>query len=240
MDIPAEGIEIARMDLSESVSLLLTRSGLDDDPSEAVEAEAGRIVNELGHLPLAIEQAAAYIRNSQNISEYLQTYRQNRKALFRNKPQGNHPYEESVGTTWKMSFDQLKINSTNAIQLIELLAFLNPDEILIEFLKAGNMGLQPELKLIVNNDFFLRQSLHDLERYSLIRVWDEGRKISIHRLVQFVIRDDLDPKAHSLLAGQIIQLALSAFPNTVEGINRRICRRYHPQVSVILANFGPK
>ena len=33
-------------------------------------------------------------------------------------------------------------NSTNAIKLIELLAFLNPDEILIEFIKAGSIVVE--------------------------------------------------------------------------------------------------
>ena len=235
--IPAEGFEITLMNLDESVSLLLARSSLQDDPREEVRHEAERIVNELGHLPLAIEQAAAYIRNSQNISEYLVTYRHNRKALLQDKLNGNYAYEESVGTTWKMSLDRLKTTNTNSIKLINLLAFLNPDEILIEFLKAGNLGLEPELKLIVNDDFILRQSLDNLERYSLIRVWDGGRKITIHRLVQYVIRDDLDPQVQILLVAQIIQLALSAFPDNVEGINRRICRSYRSQVTAIFANI---
>ena len=63
------------MNMTESISLLLTRSMLQDDTREEVKVEAERIVDELGHLPLAIEQAAAYIRNSQNILEYLSTYR---------------------------------------------------------------------------------------------------------------------------------------------------------------------
>jgi len=105
---------------------------------------------QLGHLPLAIEQAAAYIRNTQDISEYLPTYRQNRKALLRDNPRGNYTYEKYVSTTWKMSLDRLEITNKDAIKLIELLAFLNPDETLIKFLKAGNMGLRPEWNIIVN------------------------------------------------------------------------------------------
>ena len=93
------------------------------------------------------------------------------------------------------------------------------------------------MKLIVNDDFCLRQSLDDLESYSLIRVWDEGRKITIHRLVQYVIRDDLESNAHNVLIAQIIQMACSAFPYTVKGINRGICRRYQSQVMAILANI---
>ena len=234
--IPAEGVEITPMNSYESVSLLLIRSRLQDDPREEVKLEAENIVNELGHLPLAIEQAAAYIRSSQNIFEYLSTFRQNRKHLLHDKPQGNYPYQESVATTWKMSFDRLAAINPSSIKLIQLLAFMNPDEILIEFLKAGNTGVWPELKSILNNDFFLRQSLRDLECYSLVRVWDDGRKTTIHRLVQSVIRDDLGKEFESLLASQAIQLGLSAFPDTVEGTNRQICRVFRSQVMAILAN----
>jgi len=87
------------MNLRESALLLLTRFMLEDDPREEVKVEAERIVDELGHLSLVIEQAVVYIRNSQNIMKYLFTYRQNRKALLEEKLKGNHPYEESVDTT---------------------------------------------------------------------------------------------------------------------------------------------
>ena len=44
--------------------------------------------------------------------------------------------------TWKMSFELVKYNpdAPLATQLLELLAFLNPDLILIDFLKAGSGG----------------------------------------------------------------------------------------------------
>jgi len=228
--IPAEGIEVIPLNSTDSVSFLLTRSGLQDDPRQQVKEEARKIVHELGHLPLAIEQAAAYIRTSQNIFEYLPTYHQSRKDLLSEKPGTNHPYTESIGTTWKMSLHRL---SSNAIKLIQILAFLNPDEILIEFLKAGSTGLLPEYQHLFNTDFVLRQSLRDLESCSLLRVWDEGQKITIHRLVQYVIRDDLDPEAESRMTFQIIQLGLYAFPSIpVENIS--MCRRYQSQVTAII------
>ena len=232
--IPAEGVEIIPMDSNESISLLLTRSGLQDDPRQEVKIEARKIVDELGHLPLAIEQAAAYIRSSQNIFEYLSAYYQNRKELLHDKPNGNYMYNESVATTWKMSLHRLK---TSSKKLIELLAYLNPDETLVTFLTAGNGGLPPELGLIVNNYVLLRQTLRDLEAYSLIRVWDEGRKITIHRLVQYIIRDDLDSEYRRVVVARVLRLGLFAFPDTVDGPNRRICRIYRSQVIAILANI---
>jgi Tetratricopeptide repeat/NB-ARC domain/Heterokaryon incompatibility protein (HET) len=234
--IPAEGVEILPMNSSESVSLLLTRSKLQDDPREEVTAEAGKIVAELGHLPLAVEQAAAYIRSSQSIFEYLSTYCQNRKQMLYDKPQGNHLYQESVATTWKMSFHRLQTTNPNSIKLIEILAFLSSDEIPIEFLKAGKTGLGPDFDHILRNDFYLRQSLRGLESYSLIRIWGNGQKITIHRLVQSVIKDNLDINARGFMNAQTVQMALSAFPHTVEGKNRATCRMYSSQVTAILAN----
>jgi len=230
--IPAEGIEVIPLNSTESVSFLLMRSGLQDDPRQQVKEEATKIVHELGHLPLAVEQAAAYIRTSQNIFEYLPTYHQSRKDLLSEKPRTNHPYTESIGTTWTMSLHRL---SPNAIKLIQILAFLNPDEILIEFLKAGKTGLLPEFQHLFNTDFVLRQSLRDLEGCSLLRVWDEGQKITIHRLVQYVIRDDLEPEAESRMTLQIIQMGIYAFPSRpVENLNT--CRRYQSQVTAIIAS----
>ena len=57
--------------------------------------------------------------------------------------------------------------------------------------------------------------------------------------MQYVIRDDLDLESQRLLVAQSIQLALSAFPATVEGINHHTCQRYCSQVTAILANVPP-
>ena len=234
--IPAEGVEINLLNASDSISLLLHRSGLGNDQREEVIIEAQKIVDILGYLPLAIEQAASYIRSTQNIFEYLETYSQNQKDMLLNKPTGNHPYGESIFTTWKTSFRQLERTSPESIPLSRILAFMNPDETLVKFLKAGKAALQPELRRIFENNFLFRQSLHGLEDFSLIRVWDEGRRITIHRLVQDVVRDDLDVVSHASISTQALQLALTAFPAIIHGVNRDLCRTYYPQVTAILDN----
>src|SRR5579862_722461 len=63
--IPAQGLEVGSMEVEDAVKYLLHRCQLHPDDnfenlSEIEEAE--KIVDELGCLPLAIEQAAAYIR----------------------------------------------------------------------------------------------------------------------------------------------------------------------------------
>lgn len=234
--IPAEGVEINLLNEEDSISMLLQRAGLANDEREQVKVEARKIVEALGYLPLAIEQAASYIKRTQNIFEYLETYHQNQKEMLLTKPIGNHPYGESVFTTWKISFRQLEQTSPDSIPLSQMLAFMNPDETLVEFMKAGKEALQPELRRIFENNFVFRQSLCALEEYSLIRIWDEGRKITIHRLVQDVIRNNLDVSSQTSISTQVLRFALEAFPDSMEGWNREMRRTYYLQVTAILAN----
>src|SRR5579859_1590462 len=96
--IPAEGFEVDIMESSDAVSFLLSRANLPFTPPN--EAEAAQIVEELGYLPLAIETAAAYIRNSQKISSYLKLWRENPRTLLSHRVNGVNVSDQSVFTTW--------------------------------------------------------------------------------------------------------------------------------------------
>src|SRR2546423_1005350 len=63
--IPAEGMEVGVLDITAATQLLLTGSkvGSVGETPEG-QMEAIQIVKELGFLPLAIDQAAAYIREA--------------------------------------------------------------------------------------------------------------------------------------------------------------------------------
>lgn len=235
--IPAVGIEVEVMKSDDCVQLLLDRiSPIPMKPQ--MQNEAQKIVEELGFLPLAIEQAAAYIRNSQKIEEFLITYKKERRQVLGWRPKGNYPYNYTVATTWRMSLEQLQTSCPNSIILIHLLVFLNPDEIPVEYLQAGSSGLRPEIRGIVENDFYFRESLNALESFSLIRVLGEGQKISIHRLLQAVIKDDLDSLQRARIASDVIGLGLRSFPDLSDEGKRGICRLYRSQVIASLEHVN--
>lgn len=223
----SEGVQINTMEPHESVSLLITRANLQTNQKE-VEHEARNLVTELKYFPLAIVQAASYICTSHDIFEYLETYRGHRNISHRD------PFVEAVSTTWKISYSRLQINSK---ALIGLLAFLNPDEIHLEFLRAGSPGLYSELASIVNDDSLLQETLRDLESYSLIRIENDRRKVIIHRIVQYVVAHNLDSEHQTLLIAQVLSMALHAFPSTLGDGDRRTCRLYYAQVMGILTNI---
>jgi tetratricopeptide (TPR) repeat protein len=224
----AEAIRILPMDPDEARALLL-QLVKDDGKDSNVSIEAIAIVRELGFLPLAIDHAAAYIRVTEDIFNYLRSYRSNARELLNWRRRGYATDQITVATTWDMSFKRLKSEGGHYTEFIRLLAFLNPDEILVEYLQAGAQGLTEPLQDVVDSSVKLTECIDALETYSLVRVWPGGKSIQIHRLVQWVIRESLDFESRVAMVGQVIGLSLEAFP-ACDGRNFDICRRYFSQI----------
>jgi tetratricopeptide (TPR) repeat protein len=228
--IPAEGLEVKVFDSEAAADMLLLRTNLSDNPIAAVRSEAVTIVGELGFLALAIEQAAGFIRESlKDIFKFLAIYSANRRKMLALRPRQNWAYEHVVSTTWLLSFEVVKNRNPHATELLNLFAFLNPDEILVEFLEVGQGGLSEPIKILMGDALELYNALGDLEQYSLIRRSDDGRIVSIHRLIQQVIRDNLTDQDRRRFMELVAALFLCAFPEFVDD-NRQTCRKYQAQV----------
>ena len=231
MSIPAEGLEIGVLDVRSASDLLLRRSGVPIDSK--AEAEAAKIVAELGFLPLAIEQAAGYIREAwKDISTFLPMYQTHRKELHRRRPSGNWDYKSSISTTWLLAFTTIEREEPLAGKLLQLFAFLNPDLILIDFLQAGVEGLPDDLREVVGSPAVFYDTLSVLERFSLIKRSYDG--IVIHRLVQTVIRDDMTESELRRLWKATLRLCYVAFPKS-NTQSRTLARRFQDQVTILLS-----
>jgi len=222
--IPAEGIETGPLGIEDAIELLLIRSNLISDSMarrdggiRTIESVAKEIVQELGLLPLAIEQAAGYIREaSSDIFIYLSSYRQNRKAHHARISKGNRNfYSKSVAATWRLSFQTIEKRNPDASKLLRLIAFLNSDGILLEFLQAGADGLDYELREIVTNRDRLYEALAELQRFSLIGrqgLHTDRQVIIVHRLVQSVIKEEMSAEQSTCISSEVMSLCDSAFP----------------------------
>jgi tetratricopeptide (TPR) repeat protein len=228
--ILAQGLEVGVFEAQTATEMLLLRSDMPEKGDDKTKAHAMMIVQELGFLALAIEQAAAFIRVSlKDISKFMAVYTASREKFLHERPAQHWNYPHVVATTWSMSFGSVKERNRNAAELLNLFAFLNPDGILVEFLERGRDGLCGQLKTLIGEPFEFMKSLGLLEQYSLIRRSDEGRMISIHRLVQAVIRDNLALETEKTFMDMTLAVFLSAFP-VFEENKRQICRKYQAQV----------
>lgn len=227
--IPAQGFEIDVLSSEEAAQMLILRSSCDslmpkgDELPDAIE-----IVKELGYLPLAIEQSAAYMREcGLNPSTFRSLYRERKTKLLARRPLGNTPYDSSVATTWSVSIDRLKQTAPGAIQLIRLFAFLDPDEIPLDYLQAGADGLRDELQQIIKTGGQLDECVAALRALSLVRTNSHKRTVSIHRLVQTVIRLDLKPECWHT---EVFNMAVAAIHSITNLNQRNRLRDYHKQL----------
>jgi hypothetical protein len=212
-----ETFEIPSMNEADATQLLIRRAKLASrtaDIDRDVQLAAESLVRELGYLPLAVEQAARFICECHfSIPRYLGIYMssEHRNRILKRGP-GSPDYPYSVATTWALSLERLRERNTDAIDLLNLFAFLNPDEILLEFLEAGRDGLDEPVRRLLGNDCDFAEALSALGSFSMIRRFQEHTKIAIHRLVQAIIKDGLTVEERKQWRKRAVALSLQAFP----------------------------
>lgn len=187
----------------ESVAFLVARTGAQSEAANEV-AEA------LGDLPLALEQAAAYVEATGiSCPEYLELFRQYRAELLKeNKPLA---YDATVATTWEISLQKVKAEAPAAVDLLNVCAFLAPDDIPRRLLIEGREHLPEALSQAFAQPLVVNKAIASLVCYSLIEVSNES--LSLHRLVQAVTRDRLTEDEQKVWAQAALQTVDRAWPS---------------------------
>jgi hypothetical protein len=132
----------------------------------------------------------------------------------------------SVADSFLLSFGRV---TSRAASLLRLFAFLNPDGILPDFLKAGCDGLSDELREIINDNYVYRTSLQSLEEYSLVSRPNSEGQIVVRRLIQAVLKDDMSDEELQRYRHEVVGLCQEAFPS-FNNERREVCRRFQNQV----------
>jgi Tetratricopeptide repeat len=195
---PGQSVEIPVLGTGAAAGFLTARTG---DPDERA---ARQLAAELGGLPLALEQAAAYIHaTADSLAGYLALFRLRRAELLgRGEPTG---YGKTVASTWALAFDRLMRTEHGAVGLLRLLAFCAPEAVPVRLLLqprpelAGRLGTEvtPVLAPLLEDPLAASDAIAALRRYSLVTP-APGGSVSLHRLVQAVTADQMPPD----LAGQ--------------------------------------
>jgi hypothetical protein len=198
----ADPLRLTALRRQESVAFLRRRVGGDD------EQHASTIAELLGDLPLALEEAAAYIEETQTgLVDYLRLVREHAGELF-SAPvsEGQH-----VATAWSISLDRVRVQAPAAAALLELCAFLAMDDIPRELPRQHHDGFPASLSRAVRDPVAYNQVLRALSRYSLITVTPSA--LSVHPMVQMVVRSRLAPAEQRRWADAAVGLLRRSFPD---------------------------
>lgn len=190
-------LTVQPMRIDEAVTLLLCRirklvagESTEHIPSDII-LQAHQLVKELDGLPLAIDQAGAYIEDTQcSLAEYLELYQRAPLALLDERDaHAEHP--ASVVRTLRLAFGQIQQRNPVAADLVLTCAFLAAEAIPEETLLRGAEQLGPELVNLASDLSRYQAALKDLLAYSLIRREGQSKMVSIHRLVSMVFKASL-------------------------------------------------
>jgi hypothetical protein len=155
---------------------------------------AGQIAEELGRLPLALEQASAYITRSQlPPGDYLRLLRTRAQKLY---GRGRVPSrDDNIATLWALSFDRLSHEEPAALQLLAICAYLAPVPIPLDLFTAHPDQLSAPLATKVTDPLEFTDVVATIVDYSLAK--RELNGLVLHRLVQGALRLRYPTEGHA-------------------------------------------
>ena len=228
-------VEIQEMGTEEGALFLLRRAKYiaEDAPldaaAEADQATAKEIAAQLDGLPLALDQAGAYIEETGcGLSGYLDLYRSHALELLRRRGVLASDHPDPVATTWALSFENIEKANPAAAELLRFCAFLHPDGIPEEVFSEGAPELGPVLGPVGSDAFALNSAISEILKYSLLRRDPNASTLEIHRLVQAVLKRGMDEATQRLWAERAVRAVNRAFP-AVEFSTWAVCERLLPQ-----------
>ena len=183
----------------------------DIDNTDRVAAET--LARHLGGLPLALDQAGAFIEQACSTpTEYVALFETESPALLA-EPAG--PTGGSVAATFRLAFRRLEEEHRAAADLLRLSTFLASDAIPEEVLTSA----EPLDRLRI---------IRSLLRYSLIERDPQTRTISVHRVVQRVLEAEMSVAERRHWARAALQGVAAAFPTWPDFTNWPLCERLMP------------
>ena len=186
---PGQAVDVPVLDVEVAADFLVSRTG---DPDRAAARELAGL---LGGLPLALEQAAAYMQaTGTTLARYLLLFRDRQADLLARGEVAGHP---DVAATLGLALSRLAGEAPAAAGLVRLLAFLAPEPVPLAVLLAGDAAagrLGPEAAAAVGgllgDAVAAGDAIAALRRYSLVTPAGDGL-VLVHRLVQAITRAQL-------------------------------------------------
>lgn len=184
---------------------------------------AKKISEELDGLPLALDQAGAYIdETSCGLAEYLDLFCTRGSELLSRRGGLRDDHPDPVATTWSLSFQEVGQQNPAAAEFLRFCAYLAPDVIPEEIITKGASYLGEILAPVAGDPFLLNQALEIVHAYSLMRRDPQSRLLTMHRLVQTVLREDT-PQIQAQEWMQRAILAVTSVLSTGKSVDYERC-----------------
>jgi hypothetical protein len=229
-----QALYVPVLDREVAADFLVNRTG---DPDRAAASE---LAAELGGLPLALEQAAAFMQaTGTTLAWYLPLFRDRQADLLARGEASGHPTD--VAATVGLALSRLAGQAPAAAGLVRVLAFLAPEPVPLALLlahkqAAGLLGPEAaaEVGPLLGDPIAAGDAITALRRYSLVSPGGDGL-VLVHRLVQAITRAQLHAEAAGhwgKAAAALVDAAVPADPEPPAAW--RVCAMLLPHARAVL------
>ncbi|KAJ5689106.1 hypothetical protein N7462_003498 [Penicillium macrosclerotiorum] len=210
-------IEVSEMAADDCCEFLLRRTSLWENRTDAKILSAKLLIEKLGRLPLALDQAAAYINFcGLSLDEYLDLFK-NEASYLLGKSAKNRYHNtkmeypddkyDTVLKTWEISFRYVKKSHLSAAFLMQLFAFMDsehiPESIFRKFhfprrerwstsgdisnFDTTGLDIPPPLVQCLNSKHDFMEARGMLLKFSLVKRRSDSKSLSIHPVSHLVL-----------------------------------------------------
>ena len=231
-------VQVPVLEARVAAQFLTARTG-DGDQGAALE-----LAHELGGLPLALEQAAAYMQaTGTSLARYLPLFRARQADLLRRGEASGH--REHTAATLGLAVSRLERDAPAAAGLLRLLAFLAPEPVPLDLLLAEKDAAQQlgaetagAVGPLLGDPLAAGDAVAALRRYSLAAAAGDGL-VLVHQLVQAVTRAQLAAEAVGQWQRAAAALVEAAIPADGEPPGAwRACALLLPHARTVLGLIG--
>ena len=152
---------------------------------ELTEAEADRVADAVGDLPLAVEQAGSLLADTgMAVDKYLRLLAERAQDVLDHDPGGAYP--QSVAASWAVAFDRLAADDPTALDLLTVVAWCGPEPVPLSLLTDHPDALPDQLRPIATDPLVLARCTAILHRRGMATVSPHG--IQLHRIPAALLR----------------------------------------------------
>ncbi|WP_433246018.1 FxSxx-COOH system tetratricopeptide repeat protein [Streptosporangium sp. CA-135522] len=196
-------------------------------------ADANKLADKLGDLPLALEQAGALMsETAMSVASYLDLLdTEAEKILAENQPAD---YPHTVAAAWSLSMARLREQMPNALELLYRCAYFGPEPIPLEIIEQRHLMLAPSsLRDTIQDHYQRNRAIRELGRYSLVRIDNFRRTLQMHRIIQTLIRKNLSEEEQEVIRHDVHLLLEAAAPDVPDDVEN------WPKYAELVAHADP-
>ena len=180
-----------------------------------IETDAGLrdIANQLDGLPLALATAGSYLfQTSMPASKYLQHHETSWLELQRTTPHLLSYEDQTIYTTWNISYIHIRKANMSAAKLLEFWAYFDNNDVWYDLLKAGNENEAPDWFChVVGSELAFEAAVRQLQNHALVERSKDSHGYSMHHCVHAWVKSVIS----KTIDDHNIRLALACVGKTI-------------------------